>query len=63
MKIEELKYCIKLCKKIGLKTFVDLDNFYKKEKLDNETIKVTLERYANELGEDFKIKEEDIENN
>lgn len=47
-----------LCDKIGLKTLGDLEDFYKREAKQGEAVITTLERYADELGEDFKIIEE-----
>lgn len=48
----------KLCSKIGLKTNADVLLFKNKEKQENETLLEALERYANLLGENFKIVED-----
>ena len=46
-----------LCKKIGIETFGDLERFNKEERRVGETTLQCLNRYYNELGKDFKIKE------
>lgn len=45
-----------LCDKIGLKTLGDLQQFYKSEHQNGEAVLTTLERYAETLGNNFKIK-------
>ena len=45
-----------LCDKIGLKTLGDLQQFYKAEHQNGEAVLTTLERYAETLGKNFKIK-------
>lgn len=45
-----------LCDKIGLKTLGDLKDFYKREAKQGEAVLTTLERYAETLGKNFKIK-------
>ena len=55
MQIKGLAKLKTLCDKIGLKTLSDLQQFYEHEKVDGEAVITTLERYADELGEDFKI--------
>lgn len=58
MQIKGLKRLKTLCNRIGLKTLGDLENFYKREAKQGEAVSATLERYAEELGENFKIIEE-----
>lgn len=48
---------IELMRKIGLKTFGDLQRFKAEEQCENETLEQALVRYANELGTDFRIME------
>lgn len=57
MKLNELKCLNEFCKKIGIKTFDDLQRFKEKEVFENETLLEALERYAKELGKEFQIKE------
>ena len=57
MQIKGLQRLIKLATRIGLKTLGDLEYFYKHEAAKGEDLITTLERYNEEVGEDFKIEE------
>ena len=46
-----------LCKKIGLETMEDLLLFKTKIQQKGETVLEALQRYADELGEDFRLME------
>ena len=56
MQIKGLTRLKTLCDKIGLKTLGDLQQFYKSERQNGEAVLTTLERYAETLGKNFKIK-------
>lgn len=58
MQIKGLQRLIKLATRIGLKTLGDLEYFYKHEAVNGEDLITTLERYNEEVGEDFKVEEE-----
>ena len=44
-------------KKIGIHTLSDLEMFKRLEQRKDETVEQALKRYADELGENFKVKE------
>lgn len=48
---------IELMNKIGIKTFGELQKF-KKECAKNKDVKIALKEYLENLGSDFKIREE-----
>lgn len=51
MMMKGLQKMTRLCQKVGLKTWGEMLDFYKKEKQDGEDFITTLERYAAELGD------------
>ena len=58
MQIKGLQRLIKLATRIGLKTLGDLKYFYKTQAYQGEDLITALERYNEEVGEDFEIEEE-----
>lgn len=55
MKLTELNKIYALAKRIGIKTFGELQNFQQRLQQPNQNILQALVSYNNELGEDFEI--------